>query len=296
MSKDAPPLTLDPELYKNLKEDEIAFLKQLTKIDDDEELKKHVLAIQHEAFDLFPYPCIQGFRFLILKIAKMPIYGEILKLGKERKGAILLDIGCCFGNDPRKAAIDGFPAEQIIASDIQPGFWDLGHKLFKSDPSDFPITFVPGDIFDDNLVKAAGPVPTVAPGVSDEWPRVKDLKLTNSLNPLLGKIAAIHAAAFFHLFDDEEKQAIVAHKLAALLSAESGSIIFGSHAGSPTKGRKATEQLTGGSVFETFCHSPESWKELWEKEVFTNGEVVCDAKNYDFGGDRWLLVWTVTRI
>lgn len=30
-----------------------------------------------------------------LKISRLPAYGKLLKLGKERKGAIFLDIGCC---------------------------------------------------------------------------------------------------------------------------------------------------------------------------------------------------------
>jgi len=67
------------------------------------------------------------------------MYEHILKLGRERPNAILLDIGCCcaskycgsifFGDnkirlvgvDSRKAASDGFPAENIISSDINDG-------------------------------------------------------------------------------------------------------------------------------------------------------------------------------
>jgi len=62
----------------------------------------------------------------------MPAYKDVLKLGQERKGATLLDVGCCFGNDVRKVAADGFPVEQIIASDLKREFWDLGHVLFRS--------------------------------------------------------------------------------------------------------------------------------------------------------------------
>jgi hypothetical protein len=81
---DAPylQLKLDPSLY-NLKDDEKAFLKHMTKIEDEEELKEHVLSVQQQAFEVgfysllsgapynapqyhqvHPYPCIQGFRFL----------------------------------------------------------------------------------------------------------------------------------------------------------------------------------------------------------------------------------------
>jgi hypothetical protein len=65
------------------------------------------------------------------------VYEHILELGRERPDALLLDIGCCctsdhdaalnsldsilVGVDARKAAADGFPAKNIIASDIRNG-------------------------------------------------------------------------------------------------------------------------------------------------------------------------------
>jgi hypothetical protein len=65
------------------------------------------------------------------------MYEHILKLGRERPGAVLLDIGCCCASkyhvvalilnsfsvsvDARRAAADGFPMENIIASDINNG-------------------------------------------------------------------------------------------------------------------------------------------------------------------------------
>ncbi|KAG1839751.1 hypothetical protein DFJ58DRAFT_667565, partial [Suillus subalutaceus] len=48
-------------------------------------------------------------------------YEHILKLGHERPDAILLHLGCCFGVDARKAAADGFPVRNILASDISNG-------------------------------------------------------------------------------------------------------------------------------------------------------------------------------
>lgn len=30
-----------------------------------------------------------------LKISRAPVYKDVLKLGQEREGALLLDIGCC---------------------------------------------------------------------------------------------------------------------------------------------------------------------------------------------------------
>ncbi|KAG1755560.1 hypothetical protein EDB19DRAFT_1606450, partial [Suillus lakei] len=50
-----------------------------------------------------------------------PAYEHVLKLGRERQHAVLLDIGCCFGVDARKAAANGLPVEHLIASDINNG-------------------------------------------------------------------------------------------------------------------------------------------------------------------------------
>jgi len=61
-----------------------------------------------------------------MKISRFPVYKELLSLAEERPGAMLLDVGTCFGNDARKAAVDGFPASQVIGTDIEQKFWDMG--------------------------------------------------------------------------------------------------------------------------------------------------------------------------
>ncbi|TFY62957.1 hypothetical protein EVG20_g6512 [Dentipellis fragilis] len=111
---------IDVDKY-DLNEEETAFFKEQTGILDDDKLKQHIIAAQAEAFAVYPYPCIRRFAFAKLKIAKLPAYPALLKLGKEREGAIFLDIGCCFGNDVRKAVADGYPVQNAIASDLQPG-------------------------------------------------------------------------------------------------------------------------------------------------------------------------------
>ncbi len=88
-----------------------------------------------------PYHCIRGFgfakcefiiarakRLLVaelpsyrLKISRFPAYQALLALGRERPGALFLDMACCVGNDVRKAITDGFPASQALASDLHPG-------------------------------------------------------------------------------------------------------------------------------------------------------------------------------
>lgn len=78
-------------------------------------------------------------------------------------------------------------------------------------------------------------------------------------------------------------------------------MIFGSHNGLREKGFK-----TGAMREKMFNHSPESWKELWDGEIFQKGQVKVEAKIVDHvrkdpaTGDKpiivlWL-VWSVTRI
>jgi len=228
-----------------------------------------------------------------MKISRFPVYQELLSLAEKRPGAMLLDVGTCFGNDVRKAAVDGFPASQVIGTDIEQKFWDMGHKLFKSDPTGFPITFVQGDIFDDSFLKALSPVPDLPKGQPFTYPHPSTLDLSKSLNPLRGQISAIHASSFFGLFS-EAQQLTIAHKLGALLSLEPGSFLFGSHQGADVKGMTAFE--LHGTRLEAFCHSPESWKDLWEREVFEDGQVECEAKTESFGGGAVLMSWTVRRL
>ena len=47
-----PMIKLDPGMYDNLGREEVGFLKDQTGIEDEEELKRHVLAMQNKAWDV----------------------------------------------------------------------------------------------------------------------------------------------------------------------------------------------------------------------------------------------------
>lgn len=91
--------------------------------------------------------------------------------------------------------------------------------------------------------------------------------LTHSLQ---GHISAIYASSFFHLFN-EERQLELAKRL---LTHTKGSIIFGSHVALLEKGYAGAED----DEWKMFCHSPESWKELWDGQVFVKGTVKVTAE------------------
>ena len=116
---------------------------------------------------------------------------------------------------------------------------------------------------------------------------------------------AIHASSFFHLFN-EEKQLHLARALAGLLSPELGSMIFGLHVGAAEKGFKPS--ISGGDR-RMWCHSPESWTELWDGLVFEKGVVKVQTnlvhwERKDLRPDapqnatvtQAILVWSVTRL
>ncbi|GJE88666.1 hypothetical protein PsYK624_047490 [Phanerochaete sordida] len=285
---------LDESIYK-LDGADFDFISAATGITDPEELKKHIVAVQREIYAVHPYHCIRAFSFAKLKISRFPAYQQLLKLGKERPGALFLDLGCCVGNDVRKAVADGFPVNQALASDLHPEFWEMGHKLFKSTPETFPVPFIAADVFSDASL-APSPIPTSAS--TDPLPPLKEL---TSLTPLVGRLSAIHTSAFFHLFS-EDGQRTLARRVAPLLAPEPGSIIFGAHGGLPQKGLRDRKNSHG---IHMFCHDPQTWKELWETEVFEPGQVRVEASLVEnlrqdpatrAMVSSYHLVWSVTRL
>lgn len=54
-------LKLDPALYSLVEPDEVEFIKGLTHIQDDEELKQHIIAVQKEAFKVSLIKFIMSF-------------------------------------------------------------------------------------------------------------------------------------------------------------------------------------------------------------------------------------------
>ncbi|KAF8510350.1 hypothetical protein BU17DRAFT_55464 [Hysterangium stoloniferum] len=265
---------LDPTFYK-MKTEVAAFMKDQTGINDDEELKTHILTVQAEAYAIYPYPCIRRMSFLTFKLAGYPAYETVLKIGKERPNAVFLDLGCCFGNDARKAVADGYPIQNVLLSDLQPRFHDLGHKLFKTDQNSYPIHFLQGDIFNpDFLSPESG-------GISTQIGQPPSLDTLTSLIPLQHHISVIHISSVFHLFD-ESQQCKLARLLGVLLSPLPGSIILGSQIGVPDQ-EDENWTKAGGNFLKLpsdFVNSPASWEAMWVggDGIFKPEEVVLDTR------------------
>lgn len=170
----------------------------------------------------------------------------------------------------------------------------MGHELFKSTPETFPVPFVAGDAFDPAHIAPRAPFYEL-PETS-----LPSLDTLTSLTPLQGHVSSIHASSLFHLFG-EEKQSQLAHALASLLSPLPGSTIFGSHGGKAEKGLRV--EATNSRGEHMFCHSPESWNELWDGEIFRKSTVKVETElikvnRPDLQSRSQLLSlrWSITRL
>ncbi|KAI0697091.1 hypothetical protein C8T65DRAFT_813953 [Cerioporus squamosus] len=247
--------------------DRLEFFRATTGIHDVDALKTHIVAVQRAAYEARPYPCIVNFNFTQLRLSRLGIlYDQLLALGKSREHPILLDVGCCLGSDLRKLIADGYPRDSVIATDVVPEFWELGHRLFNTTAETFPVPFVCGDIFDPSFLAPSAPAYTPPPSPAPSLSSVR------TLTELRGHVSAITICAVFHVFETEEAQLRLARALASLLSPAPGSMIVGLHNGLPEKG------WWHGQTFHMFCHSPASWAEMWDGVVFKKGTVRVDAR------------------
>lgn len=206
----------------------------------------------------------------------------------------------------RESSLPSRRSNQNLEPYCELEFWDIGHKLFRSTPESFPVHFVAGDVLDPSFVAPRDPVYEAdkSPNVDVAEISIPDL---TSLTPLLGRVSFIHTASLFHLFSEED-QLVVARRFASLLSPAPGSMIFGWHAGRAAKGFRSEAKPAGPGMLgnNMFCHSPESWKEMWAQEVFRPGTVTVEAKLIEKVRDVELvvqsnatpqyLVWSVTRL
>ncbi|KAE9408309.1 hypothetical protein BT96DRAFT_696297 [Gymnopus androsaceus JB14] len=300
--------TLFPENF-TLNSDELAFYKKHTGIQDEEKLKEHIMDVAGSALEVYPYYCIRSFGFLRFRIIRSKAgYKKLLELCSTRQNALFLDLGCCFGNDIRKAVEDGFPAEKTIASDLYAGAFfpflcvlfiismqisgnsDTSYSILPRPP--FRFTFISGDIFDSSFISIQPPLKTLTLSYDDNTEPISYSRLFKP-NPSRwtssSHLSVIHTSAVFHLYD-RDAQLLIAKKIASLLSPLPGSIIFGSHTGS----KVPREVINQSTQMKAYRHSPESWKKMWEEEVFDKDKDMFQVEA-GFEDEIWMS-WIVTRL
>ncbi|KAI6114481.1 hypothetical protein F5141DRAFT_1106970 [Pisolithus sp. B1] len=123
-----------------------------------------------------------------------------------------------------------------------------------------------------------------------------DLLTLTSLNPLHGHYSVINVSCVLRLFAQEQQLHLV-RALAGLSFSEPGPLICGTQFSQKEKGNVTT--FFGSSKPILFCHSPESWRELWDGVVFEKGEVEVKVNTRSFlvaGQTMDNMVWSVRRL
>jgi len=261
---------LDPSMLV-LQDSDIDFL-HATISNDDKELRSRILDIQRNSYEIYPYPCILSFAFVMGKMSSHPAYPKVLEAGKKGN-TVFIDIGCCMGTDVRKLVYDGYPAPNVLGSDLRQTYINDGHELYQ-DKDTCKIRFFTADAFD---ISAR---PTYA---SNSVP----LSKVTALGELQNRVTHMYTALLFHLFD-EASQYKLAIRVGSLLKRQSGAMIFGRHQGQEKAGLIADTYFN-----DRFIHSPASWRDLWVK-VFTDLEgaefaktrIVVDARLRDSSFDH----------
>lgn len=177
-------------------------------------------------------------RFLNCHLARLPFYQRVLDRLKSHSAAGFLDAGCCVGQELRylvhRAKI---PANNLYGFDLEPGFFDLGYKLFRDDATKFPATLICADLGVD------GP----------EW---EDSPLVKTV---AGRIDVVWAGSLLH-FWNYQGQLESLLRLINLCSKEEGVILCGRQLGSVLAGEY---EMTGLTDEITYRHNVESMKGLW---------------------------------
>ncbi|KAF2151113.1 hypothetical protein K461DRAFT_322414 [Myriangium duriaei CBS 260.36] len=255
------------EISQNTRE----ILERYSKI-APEKVVPHCFAIREKAWAVWQYPCIGSFRFLDLSVSYLPAYDEVINRLKT-KNNVLLDLGCCFGQDLRRLVYDGAPSENLYGSDLRLDFMNMGYDLFL-DKETLKSKFIAADVFDEN----------------------------SDLKHLDGRVDIIVTSAFFHLFD-RSRQKTIAHRILKLFRPQKDALLIGRQGGSETPGERERVRESGTS----FHHNPESWQRFWDEigaetgtkwqaqAVWDNGTVTTKAASQTFADRRWLL-FAVRRI
>lgn len=214
-----------PEIPKEARE----VFEQYSKI-APKKVQDHVYQVRERAWDVWPFPCLGGWRFLNFKLCAQPQYSEVLS--RLQQGEKFLDLGCCFGQELRRLVFDEAPQSSLYGVELRSEFFDLGYELFL-DKDRFQGKLITADIF-------------VQP---------------ENLTTLYGQISIIYAGAFFHLFD-WAGQLEVARIVTRLLMPEAGSMLLGGQVGSVQPG--VYEHGTNPTTHRMFRHDEKTWRELWK--------------------------------
>lgn len=240
------------------------------------DVEHHVYSVREKAWQVWPYPCIEGFSFLTLAFTKHPQYNTILEQLKCSSGDDkLIDLGCCFGQELRKLSFDGVPRERLYGSDLRLELLDLGFELFNDRDKWSASSFFPMDIF--------------SPAVPENM-----------------RFSIVRIAMVFHLFTLDRQILAAIEVVTKILEAKPGALIIGSQAGSINPRAIPSRQRADK---ESYMHDESSFQAMWDevgKKTESKWEVnakLLEQWNKDDKEDRYFnrddmrwLVFSVRRL
>lgn len=129
---------------KEISEPDLQFLQSLRPDLSLSELKAHALQNYAKGMSAgaLKYNCFLKLYYLLPAITDHTLYRSLL--ARPSKG-LFLDLGGGQGTDARKLCQDGYPAGQVVVSDISPFLWEVGLDLFQDGPEG-PVRFVEANI------------------------------------------------------------------------------------------------------------------------------------------------------
>lgn len=213
-----------------------------------DEVEPHAYLIREKAWKIHPYPCIGQWHFLTTVVDQQACYQSLL--ARLKANAVFIDLGCFFGQELRRLAVDGAPMDNMYATDLDSEFWELGYEMYR-DRGKMKATFFTADI----------------------------LNAGTAFKHLDGRVDIILANRFLPLFDWDGQ--VKAMKVLVGMS-KPGSWIVGQQTGSE-QGMEVGEK--GSRVrWPRFFHNVDTFERIW-KQVGeeTRSTWVVDASVSDFG-------------
>lgn len=196
------------------------------------ELTRPALHQREKAWCISQYPCVGRWKFLYILDPQDPRYQQVLfRLNVAGSRDVLLDLGCGVGQVIRQFRADGTRGSQLIGTDLQSKFIDIGYDLFQ-DRSSLGATFVAGDMLDPD---------------------------DKQLASLRGKVTIIHAGSFFHLFNWVQQLYMGKRLVEFIKPGTRNALIYGRQVGSNNPGASMN------SARSAYLHDQASFQRLWDE-------------------------------
>ncbi|MCJ1360393.1 MAG: hypothetical protein MMC33_010398 [Icmadophila ericetorum] len=233
------------------------------------------------AVSIFISRYVGGYRFMSLGLAAHPSFGALVSIlktsdateSKDRSSSqLLVDIGCCVGQDIRSLVYAGVPGSRIVGVDLDPAFVQLGYSLFR-DKEKLGAQFLFGDLLtlnSSNETSSMATDTTSSPVFS-----------SSDLSGLIGRVSIVWAAAFLHLWD-LPGQIAICHKMLMLLQDKPGVRILGRQVGSRDPGLVVHITNKGGLMYK---HNPDSFRKMWDEVLGQTYQ--GDGISLDRSREKW---------